>query len=83
MREPQHLRLLPPEQTGGGAETSKSMLQFFRVNEPVVRKRHHALPTKKTATAFWAIPRCWEVLGENEVFGLQRVKHHGLREIFA
>ena len=59
------------------------MPQFFRVTEPVVRERHDALPTKKRATAFWAFPRCLQVLGENEVFGLQRVKHHDLREIFA
>ena len=59
------------------------MPQFFRVTEPVVRERHDALPTKKMATAFWAFPWCLQVLGDNEVFGLQRVKHHDLREIFA
>ena len=59
------------------------MPRFFRVTEPVVRERHDALPAKKIATAFGAFPRCLQVLGKNEVFGLQRVKHHGLREIFA
>jgi hypothetical protein len=57
--------------------------QLFRVNEAVVRERHHALPTEKMATAFRAFTRCLQLLGENVVFGLQRVKHHGLREIFA
>ena len=59
------------------------MPQFFRVTYAVVRERHDAVPTKKTATAFRAIPRCLQVLGENEVFGRQRVKHHDLREILA
>jgi hypothetical protein len=42
------------------------MPQFFPVTEPVVCERHHALPTKEMATAFWAFPWCLQVLGRTK-----------------
>ena len=56
------------------------MPDFFLVSHTVVREGHDALPTEETTTAFRTVPRCLQVLGENEVFGLQRVKHRDLRE---
>jgi hypothetical protein len=59
------------------------MSHFFLVSHPVVRKGHDALPTEETITTLRAVPRCLQVLRENEVFGLQRVKHRDLRETVA
>ena len=56
------------------------MPHFFRVTYAVVREGHNALSKGKAATAFRAFPRCLQVLGKNEVFRLQRVKHDDLRE---
>ena len=71
--------MLPKKQTGRRAEARKSLLDFSCVSHAVVRERHHAVSVEEMTLAFWALPGCSQVLGDDEVFGLQRVKHHDLR----
>jgi hypothetical protein len=72
--------VLPKKQTGGGAEERQALLDFSCVSHAVARERHDAVSVEEMPLAFWALPRCSQVLGDDEVFGLQRVKHHDLRE---
>ena len=80
LHESQHFGVLPPEQTGGGAEACEALLYFVCVHRTIVRERHDTVAKGKTTLAFRAFPRCLQVFGDDEVFGMQRVKHHNLRK---
>jgi hypothetical protein len=72
--------VLPEKETRGRAEAREASLYFSCGYHAIVRERHDTVAIRKAALAFWAFPRRSQVLGDNEVLGLQRVKHHNLRE---
>jgi hypothetical protein len=80
LHEPHHSWMLPKKQTGGRAKARETLLDFSSAIRVVVRERHEAVFVAEMAVAFWALPRCLQLVGDDKVFGLQRVKHHNLRE---
>jgi len=72
--------VFPKKQTGGRAKAREALLNFSSGSHSVVRKRHEAVSVAEMAVALWALPKCLQLVGDDEVFRLQRVKHHNLRE---
>jgi hypothetical protein len=78
-----------PDQNRGHAIDSEisfatgDLLDFSCVSHAVVRERHGAVAVEERTLAFWALRRCSQVLGHDEVLELQRVKHHDLHEVKA
>ena len=79
VHQPQHRRVLPTKQAGGGAEARQALLDFPCVSH-AVRERHNAFSVGESIFTFRALPRRLQVPGDDEVLGLQRMKHHDLRE---
>jgi len=73
VHEPQHGRVLPKKQTGGGAEARQALLDFSCVSYLVMREGHNALSVDETTFAFWALPRRSQVPGHDEVLGLRSI----------
>lgn len=71
--------MFPAKQARGGAEAYEALLDMAGALLLVVGKGHYPVPVAKGGPAFRAIPRCCEVSAENELLGLQRVKHGDLR----
>jgi hypothetical protein len=63
--------MLPKKQALGGAEAQEALLDFCCVDLAVVRERHDAVSVEEMALAFRALPRRSQILGGDEVFGLQ------------
>ena len=80
VHQPQHRRVLPTKQAGGGAEARQALLDFPCVSHAVMRERHNAFSVGELIFTFRALPRRLQVPGDDEVLGLQRMKHHDLRE---
>jgi hypothetical protein len=80
LHEPHHCWVLPTKQTGGRAKAREALLDFSGGNYAVVHKGHEAASVAELAVAFWALAKGLQLVGDDEVFGFQRVKHHSLRE---
>jgi hypothetical protein len=80
LHESHHSWVLPTKQTCGRAKAREALLDFSSGSHAVVRKRHEAVSVAELAVAFWALAKGLQLVGDDEVFGFQRVKHHSLRE---